>query len=665
MNDKVNRVDKWFKILLIFLTFIMVGKLLWIAVINHEGFLALSRNQVSIERYAKLPRGTIYDCNGEVLAHDVEQNDLEYIESGIMSSEKKEELAKTMADIIILDDTSINDIDLRDFVLTKNDNLENITDSFTKEELAQIKEMSDVDYNNLIRSKLTQEQIDAVTSQYTPEQLKIIILMNQSNNKKAVTIKSKLSEQEYYDIAQIANKCGGFYLAKNYVREYPQGDTLRSFLGQYGPIPQDQLAIYESQGYSANANVGTSYLELELEQVLRSHDDLINMNFDQEGNITQSYVALQGTRGNDAYLTINLNIQRNVEDKLVKYLEGNNYEYCKNAYATIVDPDNGNLIALGGKAKTTDNQIVDYSIGNFTESYTLGSTIKPAILSLGYHENIVKHGDVITDQQWNLLGTPTKGSYKVMGDINEQEAIARSSNVYFYTILLRLAGYEYSPQMSFSVDKSKFDLVRNYLQQFGLGSPTGIGMEHETYGVTGDSDTPGLYLDLANGQYDTYTNLQQTQYAATVESLGTRYKINYLDHVQKPNRFTDQSKLIYQQTPQVLNHVDETQDDAQHVRDMMDGTRSFSGSTVASKGFKVKNRLSAKTGTSESFYYNDQTHEVVATNTTSFIGTYQGSKHKYSIGVVVPNYTNGGNQTRQESGHIAAQICNQMEQNND
>ena len=93
----------------------------------------------------------------------------------------------------------------------------------------------------------------------------------------------------------------------------------------------------------------------------------------------------------------------------------------------------------------------------------------------------------------------------------------------------------------------------------------------------------------------------------------------------------------------------------------MDGAREFPRSTVGAKGFRVNGRLSAKTGTSESFYFDQKTNTLVATNTTSFIGTLQEGDKKYSMGVVIPDYTNAGNQKPKEAGHVAAYIFNQME----
>lgn len=664
MNERLNKVNRAFKIALLVLSLVLVTKLLWIGVIEHDGFSALGENQVRIERAQNLPRGRILDKNGVVLADEEVQNDLNYIEPGIMDEEAKEQLASKISGLVKLDNLQLNQVELQDFVLTKNGNLKQITQKLDKTQREAVANMSDSDYNQFLRDQLTSEQIESVKNNYDPQTLKIILLMNQANSKKSVVIKDNLTTDEFYNLSLISNNCGGFYVAKDYIRRYPQGDLMRSFLGSYGPIPKDQIGVYEAQGYPSNAYVGTSYAEQELEPVLRSYSQKIAMNFDKQGNISSSRVINEGQQGNDAYLTIDTNIQRIVDDTLINYLQTNKYEYCRNAYASMIDPKTGYLVAMGGKQRLDDGSIVDNSIGNFTQSYTLGSTIKPAILSLGYQKGVWKPNTVVVDEPWQIAGSKPKGSYMNMGPIDEQAAIARSSNIYFYSILLSLAGTKYVPNGGLVIPPEKFKEVRTFLQQYGLGSDTGIGMPQETTGINGSGTKPGLYLDLANGQYDTYTNLQQTQYAATIEDLGVRYKVSYLLKVQKPNIYQDQSQLLFDQRPEVLNQVDISPELATHVRDMMNNSINQPRSLVGTKGFHVSGRLSAKTGTSESFYYNSKTHALIPTNTTSFLGTYQKGDNCYSMGVVIPDYTNAGNQKPKEAGHVAAQIVNTMEKQN-
>lgn len=329
MNKRVKIVEKYAKIILIVLSLVLVTKLLWVCVYNYNGFKLLSENQITIKRSQALPRGKILDKNGNVFAQDRSRNTLSYIESGRMDTEAKEELAKKIASLIEIPDTSVNQVDLEDFVLSKNQNLNNILKSISDDERNQISKMSDNDYNNFLRSKLSEEQKQEVINNYTPEELYIILKMRQATANKSVSIKDEVTDQEFYNISLISNQCGGFYLDKTYVREYPQGQVMRSFIGSFGDIPEEQLDAYLNQGYSQDAKVGTSYLELELEQTLRSIDQQIEMVFDTNGNIKNNIIKSEGSRGSDVYLTIDLETQKLVEDNLTSYLKGNTYELAK------------------------------------------------------------------------------------------------------------------------------------------------------------------------------------------------------------------------------------------------------------------------------------------------------------------------------------------------
>ena len=140
-------------------------------------------------------------------------------------------------------------------------------------------------------------------------------------------------------------------------------------------------------------------------------------------------------------------------------------------------------------------------------------------------KGLISRNNFIVDEPLKFMGTPIKKSLATMGNINEFTAIARSSNVYFYKLFLQMANIKYVKDMSLNIPMRFFQEVRNYYEQFGLGTTTGINMENEATGFKGSKNLPGFYLDLANGQYDTYTNLQVAQYISTIANTGSRYKV--------------------------------------------------------------------------------------------------------------------------------------------
>ena len=659
MNNKINRIAITFKWIMVIVMIVMLGKLTIVAIVQKGGFQALAQNEIRIETKQSLPRGKILDHNGEIIVDEKIEIDLNYIESNVMTTDQKEELAKKISKIITLEDAKINETEFNDFVLTKNENLKKITSSFSEEEKKSVSDMSDLDYNKLLRSKITEEQSILVKEEYTNEELFIILEMRKSTSKTPMVIKNNISEKELYQIELSSKEIGGFYIVKDYIRNYPHGNLMKSFLGTYGEIPEEEIEIYEAKGYERNAKVGTTYLEKELEEALKQTPETIQFFFDKNGNISEKEITESGKIGNNAYLTIDLKMQKIAEEEIVKYLQKNTYKNNKVAQTTILSPNDGRILVMAGKIEE-DGKIVDNAIGNFTQAFTVGSSIKPAILAIGLDQGVVQEGEIIVDEAWNIKGTPTKKSYKVMGPISDLEAISWSSNIYFYTILLRLAGGIYEANQPIDINTDYFEIVRNYLEQFGLGSSTGIKMKNENIGFKGSGNSPGLYIDLANGQYDTYTNLQQAQYASTLENNGTRHQMQYLDKVNTANIEVKKEQTIYQAEPNILNELQMDDKIFERIREGMNLCLVGSG-TCNNKGFNLKNTFTGKTGTSESFYYDNETKKITETYSSSLLGTYHGNVSSLTIASLIPDYGEPKNASFDESGDLASSILNRLE----
>lgn len=106
--------------------------------------------------------------------------------------------------------------------------------------------------------------------------------------------------------------------------------------------------------------------------------------------------------------------------------------------------------------------------------------------------------------------------------INDSEALMHSSNVYMFKTALKMAGLDYSNNMPLPSDVSvPGQKLRKGLNQVGLGVKTGIDLPNEVTGqIEPLKDNPGNYLDLAIGQYDTYSPLQLAQYVSTIANDG-------------------------------------------------------------------------------------------------------------------------------------------------
>ena len=640
INNKIGI----FKIVTMVTMFLLLAKLALVGVYNNSEFSELAKYQTTIETASELPRGEIYDTNNKLLVGSINNKALYYIESDIMTMVQKMELSQRISQIIEIENQELNQIELADLILSEKEYKKQIESSLTKEENVAALKMKDDEYGNFLRTKVSDEIKNDYITKYGHEAVYIRTKILGATNKTPVEIKKILTIDETYALESAFGTIGGFYVTDDWVRTYPYGETMRSFLGKSGPIPAEQEGLYESKGYKSNEDVGISYLEKELESVLHSKAEEVEFNFDGNGNIVNTKIVKPGVAGSDVVLTIDIDIQQKVDEEIKKYLAGNSYVFNTSAYATIQDPNTGNIIAMSG-INELNGEYYDNAIGNFTESYIMGSILKAAILLTAYENGTRNWGDVIVDEQMIMPGTPIKSSYKNFGAINEMQAIAWSSNVYFYKTILNLAGQQYVKDGYLNIESKYFDLVRKSFQQFGLGTSTGINMQNESVGFTGSGINPGFYMDLANGQYDTYTTLQTSQYVNTIANGGTRYKTEYIKSINKPNEANNVGPVQEEKKSTVLNKLTMKQEDIIHVQDAMRGCDTLAG-PAACKGMgfeKTGTSMAGKSGTAESFYYDEKSETVYNTFGSSMIGFFPEVDPDYSISVHIPNFTNNQN----------------------
>lgn len=245
--------------------------------------------------------------------------------------------------------------------------------------------------------------------------------------------------------------------------------------------------------------------------------------------------------------------------------------YMDRAFVVMMNPKNGEVLSMAGKQFVNEDgetKIKDYALGTMTSSYEMGSTVKGATVLTGYQTDAIQPGSVLVDEPIKFKGTQVKKSWKTFGAINDLTALQRSSNVYMFKIAMSMAGVSYVPNGTLSVKEKDFDTMRYYFSQFGLGVPTGIDLPNEVAGVKGMNGQAGKLLDLAIGQYDTYTPLQLAQYVSTIANGGYRMKPQILKEVRQPTtKPEDIGKVVQSVEPQILNRIDMNPDYIKRVQD--------------------------------------------------------------------------------------------------
>lgn len=608
------------------------------------------------------PRGRIYDRNHKLLVDNEGIKTIYYKKQNGITTKEEIELAYEVSNNIDIDYSKIDDNKLKDFYYKSH--YKECRKKITDEEwdLYNKRKLNDKDIDKLIY-----ERLDDEISEYTDSDKKaayIYYLMNKGYSYAEKVIKnSDVTDAEYAYISENIDNLKGFNTKLDWERVYLYGDTFKSILGNVSSntqgIPSELSKEYLKRGYTLDDRVGISYLEYQYEDYLRGTKAKYRLLSDNSYELVS-----EGKRGNDIVLTIDIELQKYLEEVLsneVLNAKGEpGTQYYNRSFAIVSDPNTGEILAMAGKQAVLKDgyyQIVDYTPGIVTLPVTPGSVVKGASMMVGYKYGAIDIGTVLNDECIKIKDTPLKCSWQTMGSIDDVYALQNSSNVYQYKIAIKVGNGSYEYNQGLALDESAFDKYREMYAEFGLGEKTGIDLPVESLGFMGKSRLPGHLLDFSIGQYDTYTPIQLSQYINTIANNGVRLKPYLLKEVYKPSDSGDTfGSLIYKANVTELGKLSVEKKYIDRVRE------GFSAVVTKGLGYGYMGNYTnsaGKTGTSQSFIDTDGDGKVdTETITSSFVGYSPSDNPKMSIVVVSPDISVPDSTTYGVTRNISAQVVN-------
>ncbi len=602
----------------------------------------LKHLQKTIIYQDEAPRGRIYDRNYQLLVDNQEILTITYQKPKKITIKEEIDLAYTIANHIQLDLSKLYERNLKEFYLLLYPKVAN--SKITKEEYAKVDErkltLSDIE--NLKISRITTEELEKL-SELDKKAALIYYLMNKGYSYEIKKIKTKeVTDEEIAYIVENMDNLSGFKISSSYDRVYLYQDTFKSLLGNISTIeqglPMELKDYYLEKGYSLNDRVGLSYLEKQYEDELKGQKavyELVN---------NELTLAKEGIRGNDLVLTIDINLQKEVEkileEEVLLTKNQANTKFYNRSFAVIQDPKTGDILAMSGKQAIKSGNgytIVDCTTMILTSPMTVGSVVKGASLLTGYDQGVVKIGEYLLDECIKIQSTPKKCSWKTLGNINDIEALALSSNVYQFKVAMRVAKANYQYDRPLVIDEGAFDIYRKMYHNFGLGVKTGIDLPIESIGYTSDSRAPGHLLDYVMGQFETYTPLQLSQYITTMVNNGERIAPHLLLRIHQSKEGHELGEVIAEYEKKILNQIDTKIEYFNRIK------QGFYAVTHASYGighgyFSNQNKGAGKTGTSESFLDTDGDGVIdQETISTAFVGYAPFDEPKMTIVVTSPD----------------------------
>jgi cell division protein FtsI (penicillin-binding protein 3) len=318
-------------------------------------------------------------------------------------------------------------------------------------------------------------------------------------------------------------------------------------------------------------------------------------------------------RGADVTLTLDLQMQTIVEDKLREGLSGKSYE---RACAIMVEPNTGDIIALATMPSYDlnapgDARPQDRRCWPVTDVIEPGSTLKIVPISKALESERFRRTTRIfcENGSYAVRGAVIHDSHP-HGSLSLDEVLALSSNIGAAKVCQQFSPAE----------------IYDKLRSFGFGNPTQIEIAGEQSGVVPPPSTWSgpTQATLAYGHGISCTPLQVTMAYAAIANGGTLMKPRLVHAITFPSG----TRTVY--PIEVIRHV-MTEPSARELCDMLAGVVEFgTGKSAQVNGI----RIAGKTGTAEKVdfehkrYFSDR-------YISSFVGFFPVEAPRYVLLVMV------------------------------
>lgn len=266
-------------------------------------------------------------------------------------------------------------------------------------------------------------------------------------------------------------------------RSYPFGPLAAHLLGSLGEIRKPQLESGDFEGYRQGEVIGQSGIEALVEAQLRGKAGGRNEVVDVAGRVREIKGEVPSLPGGTVTLTIDLDLQQVAEAAFASEAPG---QPEKMGALVALDPRNGDVLALvskpsydpnvfaGGIAaeewkRLTRHEWKPLQNRALSGQYPPGSTYKPFIAAAALEKGLVRPEERIYCPGSYRLGRRSYRCWKKEGhgEVDLHTALARSCDVYFYTVGRRIG----------------IDQIAFFSRGFGLGRSTHIALRGEQPGL--------------------------------------------------------------------------------------------------------------------------------------------------------------------------------------
>lgn len=661
----------------IFILFsLLIFRLGYLQIVKGEDYVRALERTEEVAVNTSVPRGRIYDRYGRILVDNEPENAITYTKTQSTTTEEMLKIAEQLAMLINQPTNRVTLRDKQNFWIQKNKEVAyaKVTEE-EKKKLLENEELEESDVqreiDRLVWERITDEELAQLT-EFDLEVLAIYREMTSGYNLSPQIIKSEnVTDAEFARVSERLSDLPGVNTTTDWKRVKRSSLAIlgRTTVPSKG-IPATKLHYYLARDYLRNDRVGESYFEAQYEELLQGQKSVVKNITNKKGEVVNTVTTYEGEPGKDLVSTIDIELQqeaeRIVEEKLLELKSLGSSKLLDRAFYIMMNPRTGELLAVVGKKiekdpETGKNYVVDFSYGTFTTAYEVGSTVKAATILTGYSEGVIKPGTVLVDQPIKLANTKPKSSiFNRNGafSMDDLKALERSSNSYMFQVAMMIGGTRYRYNMGLRLRDDTLQRMRNGYAQFGLGVNTGIDLPNEAAGYQGKLTDDGKILNLAIGQFDTYTPMQLLQYIATVANDGYRVQPRLLKEVRKPSEDGETlGPIVEEVTPKVLNRISNSQEEIDHVKKGLRQVYVGSQGSAAGAFRNAPYTAAGKTGTAEVVYYGPLTEEYsTLTSNLTHVGFAPYEDPEVAYAVVLPWVTTNFERYLPHNNQIAREI---------
>ena len=354
-----------------------------------------------------------------------------------------------------------------------------------------------------------------------------------------VPLKYRLTDEELAVIAVNKHVLSGVSVLSELTRHYPEGDLLGHALGYVGRIGIDDVDESEKEAYRGISHIGKVGIEAYYEDLLRGGLGVSRVETNARGVELDVIDRIEPVPGAELTLHLDIELQR-VAAAAMGDMRG---------AVVALDPRTGGVLSAVSSPRYDPNKFVNgISFSDYAElrdsrdapllnrviqgQYPPASTIKPMLGLAGLNRDLITIDTAIPDPgYYQLPGDPRRYRdwiLRVRGtghaeEMNLRDSIAQSCDVYFYELANRFG----------------IDALAESLEEFGIGSLTGVDLPSEKRGilpssewkrrVIGSSWYGGETLIVGIGQgYMLATPMQLAVATTALATRGTAFKPTFV-----------------------------------------------------------------------------------------------------------------------------------------